>query len=63
MGEAQSPTFSLVVSTFSDSRNGPAHDTALFRSFLKEHNVPQKLALLCLDAKEVSATIVSDNYQ
>ncbi|XP_078355631.1 uncharacterized protein LOC144640332 isoform X2 [Oculina patagonica] len=33
--------------------NGPSHDLQLFRLFLKENNVPQQLALLCLNAKEM----------
>lgn len=32
---------------------GPSHDLELFRLFLKEHDVPQQLPLLCLDAEEM----------
>ena len=49
---------SLAVVVLPDPRNGPAHDTALFVSFIKEYDIPQKLALLCLNAKEVSVTIL-----
>jgi len=33
---------------------GPSHDLQMFSLFLKEQDVPQQLALLCLDAREVN---------
>ena len=41
---------------FADDMGGPSHDIEQFRLFLEEHDVPQQLALLCLDAKEVNIT-------
>lgn len=44
---------------FADDMSGPSHDLELFRLFLKEHDVPQQLALLCLDAEEVNIIFFS----